>query len=57
MTDRLAELGLVLQLLNVLVIPCLAWVGKYLLRLELRLSRIEWKLGHRGPNTETGDGP
>jgi len=38
----MGDLQLALSALNVLVLPALYGVGRYLLRVELRLARLEW---------------
>lgn len=48
---------LALSGLNVLVLPALYALGRYIVRLELRLARLEWTVGHTGPEPLKGEHP
>jgi len=43
--EAMHSVELVLEVLNVLVLPALVSVGRWLMKVELRLSRIEWAAG------------
>lgn len=45
--DNMQGLQLALEVLNVLVLPALLAVGRWLVRVELRLARIEWAAGDK----------
>jgi hypothetical protein len=51
MGGNLDTLQIVLEAVNVLVLPALVGVGRWLMRVELRLSRIEWAAGANGKDT------
>lgn len=46
------DLQLALSALNVLVIPALWGVGRWLMRVELRLARLEWSSEGHAPKTD-----
>lgn len=43
--ETMHGLELALNVVNVLVLPALVSVGRWLMKVELRLSRIEWAAG------------
>jgi hypothetical protein len=45
--ETVSSLQLLLSGLNVLVIPALVGVGRWLMKVELRLARIEWANGSK----------
>lgn len=50
----IATLQLVLEGINVLVVPVLFGIGRWLMRVELRLSKLEWMRG--GSHASAGEG-
>jgi hypothetical protein len=49
--ESLQSVQLVVDVLNVLVLPALVGVARWLMRVELRLSRIEWAAGANTKDT------
>lgn len=43
--ENMQSLQLALEIVNVLVLPALIAAGRWLMKVELRLSRIEWATG------------
>ncbi|WP_156466629.1 hypothetical protein [Methylibium sp. Root1272] len=43
-----AHLNLALSAINVLVLPAMVGLGRYMVRLELRLARLEWAIQRSG---------